>query len=254
MKIAGAIAFGLALPAAALAGDRSAGPVLRVYVTVAPVEARRDLDGASRNDLKARRDQARDARRTLEKHLREEYGKKRESWPPEKDHSLCRLEDDEALADADYAYRKIDPKGLSDSVQDLMEAFEGRGSAERKERVALATSAAEADLVVEITARRSEKTAPTQIKPDRCYVLFTLGAGPLLDAGRFAQVPADYRLKKFGLFAWTVAGPRPGHPVFLFESYNGGGKEYGCHAAAANAASVAVDRFIEDNYRILIGP
>jgi hypothetical protein len=252
-RTAAAIVCGLALPATAVPGERPAEAPIRVYVTVGTFD-RDEANGASRNDLKARRDRARETRRAMEKQLRDELGRRRESWPPEKEHRLCAAEDEEALADAEYNYRKVDPKGLSDSVQDLIEAFEGKGSAERKERVALAASIAEADLVVGIAARRSEKTAPTQIKPDRCYVLFTLGAGRLLDAARFALVPPEYRLKKVGLSAWTVSGPRPGHPDFLFESYNGGGREYGCHAAAANAASLAVERFIEDNYRILAGP
>jgi hypothetical protein len=43
----------------------------------------------------------------------------------------------------------------------------------------------------------------------------------------------------------------PESPVFHFESYNGGGNEFGCRSAAAGAASAAVDKFIQDNYRVL---
>ena len=46
---------------------------------------------------------------------------------------------------------------------------------------------------------------------------------------------------------WRLASPRPETPYFLIESYNGGGNEFGCNGAAANAASVAIDKFIQDN-------
>ena len=72
-----------------------------------------------------------------------------------------------------------------------------------------------------------------------------------MDPKQFAKVPADYRIKKFGTRAWRIAGPTSDQPVFHFESYNGGGKEFGCRSAAANAASAAVDKFIQDNYRLL---
>jgi hypothetical protein len=234
------------------AADPAKAP-LNVYVTAAQVEARKEVDDATKNALKAKRDEARDARKAAEKRIKDQHGKKRESWPPEADDELYRLEEAEALAEADYEYRKIDPKGLSDSVKDLSESFQGKGIAGRKERIALVSSPTDADLVVEVAARRSGKTLPTQLKPDRCFILFTVGAGSKMDAERFGKVPADYRIKKFGLYAWKIAGPKPEKPVFYFESYNGGGNEFGCQGAAANAASAAVDKFIEDNYSTLSG-
>ena len=33
----------------------------------------------------------------------------------------------------------------------------------------------------------------------------------------------------------------------MFEGYNGTGTSFGCHGAAANAASKVIDKFIEDN-------
>ena len=247
--IAAAIAWGLAVsPAVA---EHPIGPPLRVFVSTAQIAPRRDKDDAFKDALKARRDKAREARRALEKQLNEQYGKKREGWPADKGEELYGLEEAEALADAEFEYRKVDAKGLSDSARDIANSFEGKGIAGRKERVALTSSASEADLVVEVAARRTGKTLPTQVRPDRCYVLFTVGPGGRMDARRFTKVPADYRIKKFGLWAWRIAGPKPERPVFYFESYNGGGNEFGCQGAAANAASAAVDKFIEDNYDVL---
>lgn len=55
------------------------------------------------------------------------------------------------------------------------------------------------------------------------------------------------------LWAWKISSPRPEKPVFVFEGYNGGGSEFGCHGAAANAASAVIDKFIEDNYARIAG-
>jgi hypothetical protein len=237
---------------AAGAADAPQAP-LNVYVTAAQVEARKEIDDATKNALKAKRDEAREARKAAEKRIKDQHGKKRESWPPEKDDELYRLEEAEALAEADYEYRRIDPKGLADSVKDLTESFQGKGLAGRKERIALVGSPGEADLVVEVAARRSGKTLPTQFKADRCFILFTVGAGGRMGPDRFGKVPADYRIKKLAYSTWKIAGPRPDKPVFYFESYNGGGNEFGCQGAAANAAAAAVDKFIEDNYAALTG-
>ena len=75
------------------------------------------------------------------------------------------------------------------------------------------------------------------------------GPGGQLDAERFAKVPANYRPGKFGAAVYRLASPKPDNPVFLFESYNGGGSEFGCHGAAGNAAATAIDKFIKDNGR-----
>jgi hypothetical protein len=252
-SIAVRVASGLVVVVGVAAAAAPPGAPLHVYVAAAKVEARPEVDDATKNALKAKRDQAREARRALEKQLKDQLGKKRESWPPEKDDELYRLEEAEALADADFEYRKIDPKGLTDAVENLAGAFQGKGMAGKKDWVALVPSAAEADIVVEVAARRAGKTLPTQLKADRCFLLFTVGRGEKLDAARFAKVPADYRAKKFGLYAWKIASPRPDRPVFYFESYNGGGNEFGCHGQAANQATVLVNKFVEDNYAVLTG-
>lgn len=226
---------------------------LKVYVTAAEVEARKDVDEATKNALKARREQAREARKAREKQLKEEYGKKREAWPAEKDEELYLLEEAEALAEADFEYRRVDPKGLADSVKDVTESIQGKGSASKKDSVVLATSAADADLVLEVAARRSGKTLPTQLRPDRCFLLFNVAPGGKLDAASFAKVPASYRPKRFGMWVWKIASPKADRPAFTFESYNGGGNEFGCQGAAANAAAGTVEKFIEDNYPLLTG-
>ena len=47
----------------------------------------------------------------------------------------------EALARADYEYRKIDPNSVLDSVEDIVKSLQGKGTAGRKERVVSASGA-----------------------------------------------------------------------------------------------------------------
>jgi hypothetical protein len=230
--------------------------VMSVFVTGAQVEAVKDVDEAAKAALKAKRDAAKEVRKSKEKELKKELGKKRDKWPPEKDDELYALEEAEALARADYEYRKIDPKGIKDSVEDIVESFQGKGTAGRKDHVSLASSAADADLVLEVLARRAEKTLPTQLKPDWCYVFFSIGPGGKVGVDRFAKVPAAYRIRKgFGWGIYKIAGPRAEAPTFRFETNNlmttGAWGSFGCYGTAANAASAAIDKFVEDNYDAL---
>jgi hypothetical protein len=248
---AGALLF-----ASAAAPDDAAKPALSVFVTGAQVDARKDVDEATKAALKAKRDAAKEARKAKEKELKGQLGKKRETWPPEQDDALYALEEAEALARADYEYRKVDPKAIKDAVDDIVKSVKGKGTAGRKDRVALASSAADAHLVLEVLARRSEKTLPTQLKPDWCYVYFSIGPGGKTDPAQFARVPREYRIRKgFGWGIYKIAGPSEAEPVFRFESNNlmtsGSWGSFGCFGTAANAASAAVDKFIDDNYAAL---
>ena len=236
------------LPATMLAAD---GPAKSVFVTAAKVEPRPEVDDATKNALKKKRDEANKARQSLEKQIKEQFGKKRESWPPEKDDELYRLEEAAALAEADYEYRKIDPKETGEAVEDLKGAAQGKGlQAGKKDRITIASSAAEADLVVEVMARRSKKQFGAVTASD-CWVLFTVGPGGKTDQARFADIPVTYRPRKFLMSAWKIASPKPEKQVFTFEGWNGGGTPFGCHGAAANSAAGLVDKFIEDNHASL---
>src|SRR5687767_4472688 len=98
-----AVLLAAAVSLATLAAAAPEKP-LRVFVTAASVVPRKDVDDATKKALKAKRDTARDARKALEKQMKKEFGKKRESWPPEQEDELYRLEEAEALAEADYEY------------------------------------------------------------------------------------------------------------------------------------------------------
>src|SRR5262245_12227155 len=141
---------GLAL----VATSAGAATPMKVYVTAAKVEERKEIDDANKNALKAKKDSAKEARKAKEDELKAAHGKKKEEWPPEKQEEFFAVEEAAALAEADYEYRKIEIKKITDSVQDVIESIQGKGLAGRKDRVELASSAEEADLVVEVRARR----------------------------------------------------------------------------------------------------
>jgi hypothetical protein len=229
---------------------------LAVYVVGTSAEAK-DPDDATKKALKEKREAAKEARKALEKQLKDQLGKKRDAWPPAKDDELYALEEAEALARADYEYRKIEPKQVTDAVNDIRKSIEGKGTAGRKERVTLAASEKDADLVLEVLARRAEKVLPTDFKPSWCYVFFSIGPGGKTSPKQFAKVPVSYRIRKgFGWGIYKIAGPSASAPVFKFESNNqmtsGAWGSFGCHGSAANAAAAALDKFIEDNYSTIV--
>ena len=237
--------------AAAAAGDAADGPSMTVFVAASQAPPRPDVDDATKNALKKKRDEANKARQALEKQLKAQFGKKREEWPDDKDDELYRLEEAAAAAEADYEYRKIDPKEIADAVEDLKRATEGKGlQAGKKDRIVSVASAADAQLVVEVVARRSKKPFAAVV-PSDCWVLFTLGPGGKTNAKSFANIPPRYRPRKFFLSAWKIAGPTAEKPVFWFVGWNGGGTAFGCHGAAANSAAGLIDKFIEDNHAVL---
>ena len=243
----------LSLLASSVGAAEGKAVTLKVFVQAADVKERKKVDDATKQQLKQKRDEEREARKSLEKKLKAELGKKVESWPEAKQDELFEAREKEALADADYSYRKVDPKGLKDSVKDVVESIRGKGMAGQKEHAELVGSAGEAELIVEVEARRAEKLLPTDIRPNACYLLFTIGAGPELKKGRFEKVPANYHFRSWKHAAWKIRSPKPDEPWFYFESSNGGGNEFGCHGTAANGASAVLNKFIEDNYAVLKG-
>jgi hypothetical protein len=218
---------------------------LGVFLTPAAVTERKKVDDATKKELKAKKDAASKARKELEKELKGQHGKKREEWPTDVDDKMVAAEEVEARANADYEYMKVETKALKDSTKDVTEEIEGLV---KNKVVTLVPSAAEADLVLQIEGRRGEKTMPTQLKPDRCYVLFSIGPGGKAGAAeRFAKVPAWWRPRRFGSF--KVEAPKPPESTaFLFESNNGFfGGQFGCFSGAADGVAKTLPKIIEEN-------
>ena len=242
------LALGVMAGGAAMLGAAEA-PTRSVFIAAGTLQAAKGEE----KELRTKANDAYKARKEAEKKLKEQFGKKRETWPPEKDEELYNLEEAEAVAMAAWQYRKVDPKAVADAIKDLSRAAEGKGmQAGKKNHIVLAGSAAEADVLVEVLARRSESKGGSFTATD-CWVLFSIGRGEKTAAARFAKIPAGYRPKtSWNLKAYRIAGPTAERPAFVFEGYNGGGSPFGCHGAAANGASSAIDRFIEDNHANLV--
>src|SRR5262249_327382 len=117
---------GLALAAAA-AGAAGAQAPMKVYVTAAKVQERKEVDDATKNALKAKKEAARDGGKAKEAELKGTYGKKGEQWPADKQEEYFAVDEAAALAEADYEYRKIESKGINDSVQDVIGSIQGKG-------------------------------------------------------------------------------------------------------------------------------
>jgi hypothetical protein len=234
----------------ALAGGRAAADtVLKVAVIAATPEPRKDVDSALRKELEAKMRATSKARKDLEKELKSQYGKKEETWPKDKQDAYFEAQETEALAEADYEYRRINPEALADTAQDIRNSLSGKGAFQtRKDNVILVESPADADIVVEVVGRRSAMTLATQLRADLYYISFLLKPGGKMAPERFAAVSRDYRFRRFGQSAWRLQAPRPDAPVWRFDAL--GHQRW---SNAAGTAALLVNDFIEKNYGALGG-
>jgi hypothetical protein len=235
--------------ARAQAGEKT----MTVFVAAAAVADVGKVDKATETRLRDAIKAAHQTRKDREKTLKAQHGKKRETWPPEAEDQMYDAEEAEALAEADWAYRKVKQGGLSDTAEDIRKSIVGDGVAGRKDHIALVTSAAEAQLIVEVNGRRSGSSGTQPglmvMRDDLFWISFAVRPGPRLPAERFAAVPRTYRLRRFGYQAWRLATPRPEHPEWRFEAH--GLQRWG---SAANVASVLVEDFIGRNYDTMLSP
>lgn len=245
-----ALAF---LGAVCLAGGAPASaeePVLAVHVT--HTREVRKVQGAEKKamerELRPKINAAAEARKTLEKDLKAKHGKKKEEWPEESRAAYQEAEDAYAQAWAALEYVSVDPKGVEDSAQDVRESLAGKGLVGVKENVRIVTDPDEADLVVEVVGRRSEKTLPTQLRADLYYVAIRISAGGKMDPKRLAAVPAKWSGSKFGrpvskLHTATEAEPWLTLDVFGEQRW----------ANAGNNAAGVVSDYIRAHSAILAG-
>ena len=92
---------------------------MKAFVTAAQVQERPEVDKATKNALKAKKDDASKARKAKENEIKATYGKRKEEWPPDQQEEYFELEEAAALAEADYEYRVIKLEDISDSVLDV---------------------------------------------------------------------------------------------------------------------------------------
>jgi hypothetical protein len=230
--------------------DAAAEKTMAVFVTAAEVTDVVKIDKETEKQLLAAMKTTREARKALEKALKAQHGKKQEAWPPEARDRFEAAEEAVALAEADYAYRKVKQEGLVDTAEDIRKSIVGDGVAGKKEWMRLVTSPGDAEVIVEVNGRRSGSSGSQPglmvLRDDQFWISVLVKPGPKLSAERFAAVPRTYRFRRAGYQAWRLAVPRPESPAWRFEAF--GMQRWG---AAANVASVLVEDFIGKNYEAL---
>jgi hypothetical protein len=245
-RIAVAVLGGFALLSIGVSGQPAA-KAMTVMVVAAEVTDVAQVDKDTEKQLVAAIKDAEKARKDLDKALKAQYGNKRDQWPEEAQNRYYDAEEAEALANADWAYRKVRQMGLSDSAEDIRKSLVGDGMAGRKDNVTLVTSRDEAQLIVEVNGRRSANRGTSggllALRDDSYWISFLVKAGPQLTPEKFAAVPPTYRFKRFGHTVWRLAMPRTDSPQWRFEAF--GNQRWG---NAANEASLLVEDFIAKNY------
>ena len=236
-----------------VAAAQTTEKTMTVFVSAAAVTDVAKIDKATETRLLDAIKAARQKRKDLEKGLKAQHGKKRDAWPPDIQDQMYAAEEAEALAEADWAYRKVKQEGLSDTAEDVRKSIIGDGMAGKKEHITLVGSAAEAQLIVEVNGRRSGSSGAQgglmALRDDLYWISFFVKPGPKLPVERFAAVPRTYRLRRAGYQAWRLSIPRPEHPEWRFEAH--GFQRWG---SAANVVSVQIEDFIGKNYDAMQSP
>ena len=226
---------------AALLDAQSHQRALTVFVTAAPAAK---PDNESQKQYEAAFAEAVNKQKELEKTLKAQHGNKRESWPADVQELYRNVEEAAALAKVRSLYANASPEHLTDSVEDLRRGLTGAGLRSRKENVILVETPDEAQLIVELRARRDRRSAGRGLIDGLAggdyFVLFVIKPGPKLGAEQFAAIPRTYRHQAL------LTRPQPGAPEWMFEAV---GK--GSWKVAGSVASSIVEHFIEKNYDAL---
>jgi hypothetical protein len=247
------LVLGGVLMSAGVSHGQPGDKAMTVFVTAAPLADVKKVDKETETRLLAAIKDAETKRKDLEKSLKAQHGKKRDAWPQDAQDAMFDAEEAVALAQADYAYRKVKSEGLTDSAEDIRKAILGEGMSGEKKQIRVVSSADEAQLIVEVNGRRSSSSGATgglmALRDDQFYISFLVKAGPKLQAERFASVPRTYRLRGLGATVYRLGVPKPDAPWWRFEAY--GTMKWG---SAANGASKLVEDFIVKNYDAMMAP
>ena len=138
-------------------GDKA----MTVFVTAAPLADVKKVDKETETRLLVAIKEAETKRKDLEKSLKAQHGKKRDAWPQDAQDAMFDADEAVALAQADYAYRKVKSEGLADSAEDIRKAILGEGLSGEKNQIRVVSSADEAQLIVEVNGRRSSSSGAT---------------------------------------------------------------------------------------------
>jgi hypothetical protein len=203
----------LALAASTSAGTADAQPI-RVFVSPVEAPAPPTPTEADRQAASAAWQAADQARKALEKTLKEQHGNKRDKWPAEAQASLADAEEARDRANADWMYRSQAEPIFKEWTAIIDRALTASGRTGPKEHITRASTRDEAHLIVSLVGVRNPKTAVNR-PADRC-LMFILDRGPQVSVEQFARIPRAYRPRTFQ--AKRLEGPSESSQTWRFES------------------------------------
>jgi hypothetical protein len=203
----------LALAALTSIGTADAQPI-RVFVSPVEAPAPRTPTEADREAASAAWQTADQARKALEKTLKDQYGNKRDKWPADAQERLADAEEAKDRANADWLYRSQAEPIVKEWTGIIEGALTASGRTGRKEHITRVSTSDEAQLIVSLIGVRNPKTAVNR-PADRC-LMFRLDRGPKLSVEQFARIPRTYRPRVFQ--AKRLEGPSESSPAWRFES------------------------------------
>jgi len=229
--------------------SQTSDKAMAVFLTAAQVTDVTTIDKDTQKRLELAVKDTRKALKDLEKVLKAQHGSKSEKWPDEAQERHLDAQEAVAVANADWLYRRVKQEGLTDSVEDIRQALTGHGIAGVKENVKLVDALADAQLVVEVTGRRSGNSGKpgllSAVRDDQYWIKFSITPGPNLSAERFGAVPPTYRFKH-GQMGWRLGRARPEAAEWRFEGY--GELRW---ANPAHVVSLMLEDFIAKNYDLM---
>jgi hypothetical protein len=203
----------LVLAAVTSMGTAAAQPI-RVFVSPVEAPSPRTPTEADRQAASAAWQTADQARKALEKALKEQYGNKRDRWPADAQARLADAEEARDRANADWLYRSQAEPIFKEWTGIIERALSASGRTGPKEHITRVSTSDEAHLIVSLIGVRNPRTAVNR-PADRC-LMFLLDRGPRLSVEQFARIPRTYRPRTFQ--AKRLEGPGESSQAWRFES------------------------------------
>lgn len=221
----------------ATAADQTA-----VFVTSPPVKA---STKEAQEALRQKSNAAKDVFKPLDESLRKQYGKKQETWPPEKQEVWRAAHDAFYEAQTDWFYSiDLKQKDVDDSARELTEAL-----AEKKV-VRIAASAEEADFVVKVVGRAKVTNQDFGGNGVAAEVVLRVEPGARMDVASLAKSQAEWNTKEK---RWSRTDTQSVHtftaeaPYWLLISQKPGSAFMASYKGVAKVAADTIGEFVTMN-------
>jgi hypothetical protein len=237
------VALGILLVLQSASAAPPGAKTMTVFVSEGPTPEYKEGTKAEKDAHEAALKELRAKWKDLEKTLKAQHGSKRKNWPEDAELQMLQAEEAIFLEITEWDYRHTKPDSLTSTVEDVKEALVGKGIASKREHVIVASSKEEAQLVVEIDGRRSDRKFNLNPADDDFFVRVRISRGPKLSDAQFAAVPPMYRFRAAGQDIMRLGNAGPTTPYWRFESHG----MITWRAAGAGVANL-LDDFINRNY------